>query len=71
MKTVYPNLDREIQKRDISYSELAKKIGLSKYAMYRRMVGRTDFKLTEVVRICQVLDKLDASQLFLRLNTKT
>jgi len=71
MQTVYPNLDMEIQKRDISYSSLAKQIGLSKYAMYRRIVGRTDFKISEIVQICQVLDILDASQLFLRLNTKT
>lgn len=71
MKTVYPNLDAEIQKQDISYSKLAKSIGLSKYAMYRRIMGRTDFKLSEVIRICQILDNLDASQLFLRLNTKS
>ena len=71
METVYPNLDREIQKQDISYSKLAKIVGLSKYAMYRRIMGRTDFKVTEVVRICQVLENLDASQLFLRLNTKS
>lgn len=71
MKTVYPNLDAEIQKQDISYSNLAKSIGISKYAMYRRIMGRTDFKLSEVIRICQILDNLDASQLFLRLNTKS
>ena len=71
MKTVYPNLDVEIQKRDISYPKLAKLAGLSKYAMYRRITGQTDFKVTEVVCICQVLENLDASQLFLRLNTNT
>lgn len=71
MKSVYPNLDMEIQKRDISYPMLARLIGLSKHAMYRRIIGRTDFKISEVIRICHVLDNLDASQLFLRLNTKT
>ena len=64
MKTVYPNLDMEIQKRDISYQKLARLVGLSKYAMYRRITGRTDFKLHEVIRICQVLENLDANQLF-------
>ena len=71
MEIVYPNLDIEIQKRDISYSKLAQSVGLSKYAMYRRISGQTDFKLTEVVRICGVLNAMDANQLFLRLNTKT
>lgn len=71
METVYPNLDAEIQKQNMSYRKLASLVGLSKYAMYRRINGQTDFKLTEVVRICQVLENLDANQLFLRLHTKT
>lgn len=71
MKSVYPNLDMEIQKRDISYPKLARLVGLSKYAMYRRITGRTDFKINEVVSICDTLSVIDASQLFLRLNTKS
>lgn len=71
MNIVYPNLDTELQKQNISYQKLASLVGLSKYAMYRRVNGQTDFKLTEIVRICHVLKTLDATQLFLRLNTKT
>lgn len=71
MNSVYPNLDVEIQKRNISYRKLADQVGLTKYAMYRRINGQTDFKLSEIVRICQILENLDAEQLFLRLHTKT
>lgn len=71
MSSVYPNLEKEIQDRHMSYSRLAKMIGLSKYAMYRRISGQTDFKVTEAVLICQILNNLDAEQLFLRLHTKT
>lgn len=71
MNSVYPNLEKEIQKRHLSYARLAKMIGLSKYAMYRRISGQTDFKITEAVCICQILGDLDADQLFLRLHTKT
>lgn len=70
MNSVYPNIDRELTKRHMSYSKLAKEVGLSKHAMYRRITGRTDFKLAEAVRICLVFDTIDAAQLFLRLNTK-
>ena len=71
MNSVYPNLEKEMQQRHMSCARLAKMIGLSKYAMYRRISGQTDFKLTETVSICQILDNLDAEQLFLRLHTNT
>lgn len=70
MKSVYPNLDKEVQKQNMSYQKLANLVGLSKYAMYRRINGQTDFKLSETVCICQILENLDAKQLFLRLHTK-
>lgn len=64
MRSVYPNLDAEIQSRHMTYAGLAQMIGVSKYAMYRRINGKTDFKLSEVANICQILDRWDASQLF-------
>lgn len=69
MKLVYPNLDREIKGRGLNYSKLATAVGLSKSAMYRRISGETDFKISEAVRICQHLGDLDANWLFLRLDT--
>ena len=68
MQTVYPNLDQEIRSKGLNYSRLAKGVGLSKTAIYRRVSGQTDFKLTEVTRICQFLENLDATWLFLRLD---
>ena len=68
MQTIYPNLDQEIRGLGLSYARLAKEVGLSKSAIYRRISGQTDFKLTEVVHICQFLENLDATWLFLRLD---
>ena len=64
MNSVYPNLEKEMQLRHLSYARLAKMIGLSKYAMYRRISGQTDFRLAEAVSVCQILDIWDAERLF-------
>lgn len=71
MESVYPNLDIKVKTKNLSYSELARIIGISKYAMYRRISGKTEFKLSEAINICVALDEYDAKQLYLRLNTKT
>lgn len=68
MQPIYPNLDQEIKGLGLNYSELAKEVGISKSAIYRRISGQTDFKLTEVVKICQFLENSDATWLFLRLD---
>lgn len=68
---IFPNLAQEMKARNLSFAKLADMIGLSKTAMYRRVYGKTDWKLHEIVNICRVLDSEDALQLFLRLHTKS
>lgn len=68
---VYPNLIAEMTRRKITAATLASVVDLSTSAVYRRLRGETDWKLPEVIRLCQYLDNSNASELFLRLNIKT
>lgn len=65
-RTVYPNLERAVKERNIPFSRLAREIGMTKSAMYRRLSGSAEWKLHEVVLVCQFLGTEDAIQLFLR-----
>ena len=69
-QVIFPNLTRAIIDRGLSYAKLAAAVGMSKSAMYRRLSGKSDWKLHEVVNICQFLNIDDAVELFLRLDTK-
>ena len=69
-QVVFPNLTRAIIDNNLSYAKLAAAVGMSKSAMYRRLSGEADWKLHEVVNICQFLNIDDAVELFLRLDTK-
>lgn len=69
-QVIFPNLTRELIGRNLSYAKLAAAVGMSKSAMYRRLGGKSDWKLHEVVNICQYLNVDDAVELFLRLDTK-
>lgn len=68
MNNVYPNLERELNRRGITLGELATATGLSPGSLRRRINGTTEWKLHEVARICFFLDHGDASELFLRLD---
>ena len=69
--SVYPNLTREMRDNKVSTETLASFLGLKKGALYRRLRGETEWKLSEVVQICEYFNNYDAGQLFLRLYTKT
>ena len=69
-QVVFPNLTYALVERKISYAQLAAAVGMSKSSMYRRLSGKSDWKLHEIVNICQYLNIDDAVELFLRLDTK-
>ena len=69
-QVVFPNLTYALVDRKISYAQLAAAVGMSKSSMYRRLSGKSDWKLHEIVNICQFLNIDDAVELFLRLDTK-
>ena len=64
MNSIYPNLDIEMAKRNIDYRDLAKEVGISDMAMYRRMIGVTKWSLHEAIRISWFLNGVDIYQLF-------
>lgn len=64
MNSIYPNLDIEMEKRGMHYRDLAKVIGVSDSAMYRRMVGATKWTLHEAIRISWFMNGVDIYKLF-------
>lgn len=71
MRFIYPNLIREMMSRNITAATIAPVIEVSTSAVYRRLRGETDWKLPEVIRLCQFFDNSNASELFLRLDIKS
>ena len=64
MKFLFPNIESELAKRDMNYRELARVIGLSDLAMYRRMVGITKWTLHEAIKISWFFNGVDINHLF-------
>ena len=64
MRFIFPNIERELAKRDMNYRELARIIGISDLAMYRRMVGITKWTLHEAIRISWFFNGVDIIHLF-------
>ena len=70
-RCVYPKLLEKLTERGISYRDLAQIADVSELGIYRRITGITEFKLPEVVAICQFLGDSDAEKLFQRNNIPT
>ena len=69
--SLYPNIDRALDNKNITYHVLAEAIGLHPMAVYRRLRGISEWKLPEAVRVCAYLECSDMPKLFLRLDTKS
>ena len=65
MKTVFPNIESELKSRGMDYRQLAKEIGISDLAMYRRMAGITRWTLPEAIKISWIFDGADVNYLFI------
>ena len=64
MNSIYPNLDIEMEKRNMHYRDLAREVGISDMAMYRRMVGATKWSLHEAIKITWLMNGVDINKLF-------
>ena len=64
MNSIYPNLDIEMAKRDMHYRDLAKEVGISESAMYRRMAGATKLTLHEPIKISWLMNGVVIYKLF-------
>lgn len=45
----------EIKRAGVSISFIARTIGISRAAFYKKMNGKTDFKAAEIKKICEAL----------------
>lgn len=66
MESLYPNIDHELKKRNMHYRELAREIGLSELQMYRRLKGKSNWQLVEVINMSKFFNHPDVNILFAR-----
>jgi len=64
LKTIYPNLTKELSLRGMTYRQLADEMGMSHLAMYRRLTGITRWSLCEAIRIRKFFNGMDIYYLF-------
>ena len=62
-KIRFPELIGEIAKRGDTQRALAKRLGLSYGAVWRRMSGRTEWSVDEINKVCEYYGK-DYNELF-------
>lgn len=66
MTNIYPNLADKMLATDTSVSDLADYLKINLRSMYRRLSGQTEFKVIEVIKICQYFDVYNVVELFVR-----
>lgn len=69
--SLYPNIDSALREKNITYPVLARAIGLHPMAVYRRLNGASEWKLSEAVKVATYFGCFDMPNLFLRLDTKS
>lgn len=63
MDCPFPNIEKEMKKRNMDYRDLAKVIGVNDMQAYRRLRGKVNWKLEEAYRVCKYFD-CDVYELF-------
>ena len=66
MESIFPNIDSELNKRNMHYRDLARIAEISDLQMYRRLRGQTNWRLVEVMKICRFFEYYDIDTLFAR-----
>lgn len=69
MIPTYPNLAVKMAERGITVSDLAKLLNLPYIATYRRVHGKTEWKVAEAAKLCDIFDCFDIQFLLLRLDS--
>ena len=64
VRSIYPTLDKAMNEKGMTYTELATALSISQMGMYRRLRGFTQFKLTEAIQICRLFPGYSATELF-------
>ena len=66
MTNIYPNLADKMLETDTNVSDLADYLKINLRSMYRRLSGQTEFKVIEVIKICQYFNVYNVVELFVR-----
>ena len=66
MTTIYPNLTDKMAQASMTVSDMANYLGINPRSMYRRLSGETEFKVIEVVKVCQFFNEYNVVELFVR-----
>lgn len=61
---MFCNLLIELKRRKLTQKEVAKAIGISEQAMYKKMVGKTEFTLAEMEKIRSRMPECTLDYLF-------
>lgn len=69
MTNIYPNLADKMLETDTNVADLAAYLKINLRSMYRRLSGQTEFKVIEVIKICQYFNVYNVVELFVRLDT--
>lgn len=64
MKCSFPNIEKEMKLRNLTYGDLAKILGLTNLQMYRRLRGAVQWKLEEAYLLCEFFNRFDIQVLF-------
>lgn len=57
-------LKGKMAEKDVSQRTLADKIGISQNSLSRKMHGKREFRLSEVISICKVLEINNPKEIF-------
>lgn len=55
----------QIKEKGMNQGEVAKKIGISQNSLSRKLLGKRDFSLSEVVALCSILEFDNPQEIFL------
>lgn len=64
MNCSFPNIEKEMKLRNLTYGDLAKVVGLTELQMYRRLRGTVQWKLEEAYLLCKFFNRFDIHVLF-------
>lgn len=62
----YPFLIKEMNNHNMSPKDLADLLYVSPRVIYSRLNGSSEWRLSEIVKICEHFEKMNINELFLR-----
>lgn len=61
---MFPNLRAEMARKRYTITRLAAELGITRKGLDNKLSGKTEFKLGEILKICEILGVNDVNYLF-------